>query len=126
MKLLHKIKKRIFYLGFFYKEIGLVAFIYASVGACMVPVMDGDVDVSEEPGFVRVIYDQPYGGLLPTYHRLDISVDRTFPFKGGAFAIQAGVINIYDRANIFALDLFTLERTDQLPLLPTLGLKIDF
>ncbi len=89
-------------------------------------LLDGNVDVSQEAGDVRVIYDRPYGGELPTYHRLDISVDREFPFKGGFFAIQGGVINVYDRANIFSLDLFTLERTNQLPLIPTLGIKIEF
>ncbi len=89
-------------------------------------LLDGDVDVSEQSGATRVIYDRPYGGVLPTYHRLDITVDREFPFKGGFFAIQGGVINVYDRANIFSLDLFTLERTNQLPLIPTLGIKIEF
>ena len=89
-------------------------------------LLDGNVDVTEESGAVRVIYDRPFGGELPTYHRLDISVDREFPFKGGFFAIQAGVINLYDRSNIFSLDLFTLERTNQLPLIPTVGLKIEF
>ena len=89
-------------------------------------LLDGNVDVSQEPGDVRVIYDRPFGGVLPTYHRLDVSVDREFPFKGGFFAIQAGVVNVYDRTNIFSLDLFTLERTNQLPLIPTLGLKIEF
>ncbi|MEM8485854.1 MAG: TonB-dependent receptor [Bacteroidota bacterium] len=89
-------------------------------------LLDGNVDVSEEPGDLRVIYDRPYGGVLPTYHRLDFSVDRQFPFEGGFFAIQAGIVNVYDRANIFSLDLFTLERTNQLPFIPTLGLKIEF
>lgn len=89
-------------------------------------LLNGGVDLTEEAGEVRVIYDEPFGGVLPTYHRLDVSVDREFPFKNGAFTIQAGVINIYDRANLFALDLFTLEQTFQLPFVPTLGMKIDF
>jgi hypothetical protein len=89
-------------------------------------LLDGDVDLTEETGNARVIYDRPYGGVLPTYHRLDISVDREIPFKGGVFTMQAGVINVYDRSNLFALDLFTLEQTYQLPVVPTLGMKIDF
>lgn len=89
-------------------------------------LLDGPVDVSEEAGDIRVIYDDPFGGELPYYHRLDVSVDRSWDFKGGVFTLQAGVINVYDRTNIFALDVFTLERTDQLPFIPTLGAKIEF
>ena len=89
-------------------------------------LLDGDVDVAAEEGSPRVIYDRPYGGVLPTYHRLDVTVDRTFPFKGGEFSLQAGVINVYDRSNLFALDLFTLEQTRQLPFIPTVGAKIEF
>lgn len=89
-------------------------------------LLNGEVDFTEEPGDIRVIYDEPFGGVLPTYHRLDVSVDRVFPFTGGAFTMQAGVINVYDRANLFALDLFTLEQTFQLPIVPTVGMKIDF
>lgn len=88
--------------------------------------LDGPVDVSEDPGEIRVIYDEPFGGELPFYHRLDVSVDRSWDFKGGEFTLQAGVINMYDRTNIFALDVFTLEQTDQLPIIPTLGAKIEF
>ena len=89
-------------------------------------LLDGGIDVAREPGETRVLYDEPFGGELPYYHRLDVSVDRSFPFKGGMLTLQAGVINVYDRSNIFALDVFTLERTDQLPLIPTVGAKIDF
>ena len=73
-----------------------------------------------------MIYDRPYGGVLPAYHRLDVSVDRAFPFEGGVFTAQAGVLNIYDRTNLFALDLLTLEQTNQLPIVPIVGLKIEF
>lgn len=89
-------------------------------------LLDGPVDVSEDPGEVRVIYDEPFGGEMPFYHRLDVSIDRSWDFKGGVFSLQAGVINVYDRTNIFALDVFTLEQTDQLPVIPTLGAKIEF
>lgn len=88
--------------------------------------LDGEVDVTTDNGTPRVIYDTPFGGVLPAYHRLDVSVDRTFPFKGGSFTAQAGVINMYNRANLFALDLLTLEETWQLPIVPTLGMKIVF
>ena len=73
-----------------------------------------------------MIYDRPYGGLLPSYHRLDVSVERVFLSGKTVVTLQGGVINVYDRANLFALDLFTLRRTNQLPLIPTVGIKFEF
>lgn len=88
--------------------------------------MNGPVDVAQIPGRSRVIYDRPFGGVLPTFHRLDLSVERSFPVaRKSQLTVLATLINAYDRANLFALDLFTLRRTNQLPILPTLGLKIE-
>ena len=70
--------------------------------------------------------DRPYGGELPNYHRLDVSVERVFVSGNTVVTLQAGAINVYDRANLFSLDLFTLHRTDQLPLIPTVGIKFEF
>ena len=88
-------------------------------------LMDGSVDVFSEPGERRVIYERPFNGVLPTYHRLDISLERTFTVGATRLTAQASVINVYDRANIFYLDVFTLQRADQLPIIPALGLKVD-
>jgi hypothetical protein len=33
--------------------------------------------------------------------------------------------NAYDRRNLFYLDLFTLRRIDQLPLIPSAGFKLE-
>jgi hypothetical protein len=74
-----------------------------------------------------VLYRRPYTGRLPAYHRLDVSLDRAFRLGPLVTATaQAGVLNAYDRRNLFYLDLFTLRRIDQLPLLPTFGLKLEF
>ena len=81
-------------------------------------------DVFNEPGQPRVIYERPYNGLLPNYHRLDVSVDRTFDLGFASLTAQAGLINAYDRRNLFAFDIFTQKRVDQLPLIPTFGLKL--
>ncbi len=89
-------------------------------------LMDGSVDVFEARGDRRVIYDRPFAGILPTYHRLDLSASRTFELPHASVTTQATLINAYDRANIFYLDVFTLRRVDQLPLLPSLGVKVAF
>ncbi len=87
-------------------------------------LMDGAVDVFKEAGGRRVIYEKPFNGVLPTYHRLDLSLERTFEVRGAALTLQGSLINTYDRANIFYLDVFTLRRADQLPFIPSIGLKI--
>ena len=88
-------------------------------------LMDGTVDVFHTPGDRRVIYERPYNGILPTYHRLDLAAERTFETAAGRITVQASVINAYDRANIFFLDVFTLQRADQLPFIPFVGIKVD-
>ena len=89
-------------------------------------LLDGIQDIFTVPDNQRVIYGQPFQGLLPTYHRLDISLEREFVFDKYILTAQVGVINAYNRRNLFALDLFTTERNYQLPIVPVAGLKIDF
>ncbi len=86
----------------------------------------GPTDVLQEPGSLRVLYGEPYKGRLPAYHRLDVSLDRDIALSQRAvITLHAGVINAYDRANLFYLDLYTLRRVDQLPLIPSFGLKFS-
>ncbi|MDX1530384.1 MAG: TonB-dependent receptor [Rhodothermales bacterium] len=82
-------------------------------------------DVNAIYGVPRVLYRRPYDGRLPAYHRLDLSVGRTFLLGPGALSVQAGAINLYDRANLFYFDIFTVRRVDQLPLLPFAGVKFE-
>ena len=87
-------------------------------------LMDGSVDVFTDPGERRVVYERPFSGILPAYHRMDISINREFRLGGSRLTAQASILNLYNRANIFYLDVFTLERSDQLPFIPSLGLKV--
>ncbi len=66
-----------------------------------------------------------YRGRLPAYHRLDVSARRVFTFERVVVTLQAGVVNVYDRANIFQYNFFTGERVNQLPLIPSAGLKVE-
>jgi hypothetical protein len=88
-------------------------------------LMDGVVDVEGTKGFPRVIYDEPYRGILPAYHRLDLTVERVLTLRRVDITLQVGVINMYNRTNLFALDVFTLRRTDQLPIVPTAGIEVE-
>ncbi len=66
-------------------------------------------------------------GRLPDYHRLDLSLKRTFKFsKYTKLEATASVTNAYNRNNIFFFDRVTYDRVDQLPILPSLGLVFSF
>jgi len=98
-----------------------------SLGFDRFVLLDSLVSVTELPGDERVLYGRPYTGRLPTYHRLDVSLDREFRVGPTSFlTVQAGLLNAYDRRNLFYLDLFTLRRVDQLPVIPTVGVKLEF
>lgn len=85
-----------------------------------------DANVTIEPGTPRVLYGEPYEGRLPAYHRLDVSIDRTFSLgSAAALTLQGALINGYDRANLLYLDLYTLRRVDQFPFIPSVGLKLE-
>lgn len=80
-----------------------------------------------DAGTARTLYSRPYGQRLPVYHRLDVSVGRTFHLgKHTDLKMEAGAINIYDRDNIFYFDANTLERINQTPMLPYLSLQAQF
>jgi len=78
-------------------------------------------------GLPRALFERPYRSRLPDYHRLDLSLGRTFDIAPNVgLSAEAGAINAYNRANVFYIDLFTLDRVDQLPVIPYLSLRVDF
>ncbi len=80
---------------------------------------------TRDVGTPRLFYRQPYTERLPAYHRLDLSAERSFTLSPRiGLTAEVGSINTYDRANIFYIDIFSLERVNQLPLLPYLALTV--
>lgn len=76
------------------------------------------------PGTARILYSRPYGERLPVYHRLDLSLEKSFRLSSGtSLEASAGMINVYNRNNIFNFDMSTLQRVDQTPFLPYISLK---
>lgn len=81
-------------------------------------------DYISENGSIHTIYDELNAGRLPWYHRLDISAKYTWRISDFMnLEVNAGVTNVYNRKNIFYIDRLTSERRNQLPVLPSLGLK---
>lgn len=89
--------------------------------------IDGPSDAGflSDNGSTFVSRADPYGGRMPTYHRLDVTLERKMTLTRADLTLQAGVINVYDRANIFEYNIFTGSRVDQLPLIPSVGLRVD-
>ena len=80
-----------------------------------------------DPGYAETLYHEPYGGRLPSYHSLDISVERTFQLSPMVSVdAQIGSLNLYDRDNIFYYDVDFLQRVDQTPMLPYMSITANF
>ena len=78
-------------------------------------------------GGIGIIYDDLNGGRLPYYHRLDLTLKREFVLSlNSILEANVGVTNAYNRANIFYFDRVNFERVNQLPLMPSAGVKISF
>jgi hypothetical protein len=74
-----------------------------------------------------IVYADFDSQRLPDYHRLDVSISKHVQFSPKmALRIDASVINLYDRENIFYFDRITGQRVNQLPILPTLSIGLDF
>jgi len=64
-------------------------------------------------------------GRLPVYHRLDLSITKSFEVGITKFTVGANVINVYNRKNIFYFHKDTGEKVYMLPFLPSLTLKAE-
>lgn len=84
-----------------------------------------DHSYHDAEGQVQILFDEPFRGLLPPYHRLDVTLERRIQTPRFAGTVQAGLLNAYDRNNIFYFDLFATRRVDQLPLIPMIGIKLE-
>ncbi len=78
-------------------------------------------------GDLNYFYDESQVKELPWYHRLDITIKRTFQlFENTKLEIAAGATNVYNRQNVFYFDRVEYKRVDQLPILPTLSVIMTF
>jgi hypothetical protein len=88
--------------------------------------IDSDV-LTGNPDLGILYSEQRNSGHLPDYHRMDLSLKKTFNLnKHLDLEILASVTNVYNRANIFYFNRVTYTRVDQLPILPSLTVTLDF
>ena len=78
-------------------------------------------------GTLEIAYAEFNKGRLPYYHRLDLTLKRTFVLgKNTELELSASVTNAYNRENIFYLNRVTGDKVYQLPLLPSFGMSFTF
>ena len=80
-----------------------------------------------ENGEMGIQYADLNEGRLPTYHRLDFNLKRIF-FLSETTKLQAdfSVTNLYDRENVFYVNRISGDVVRQLPIMPSLGLALNF
>ncbi|MBQ3354418.1 MAG: TonB-dependent receptor [Bacteroidales bacterium] len=84
-------------------------------------------DYTTANGELGMVFADLNQGRLPMYHRFDIDVKRKFFFSEHTILeVDLSVTNVYNRANVFYVDLITSEVVNQLPILPSLGLTLSF
>ena len=88
---------------------------------------DMGMSIIDDFGDLGIIYGDLNKGQLPWYHRLDLDVKRKFWFTDNILLeADFSVTNVYNRENIFYVDIITSENIYQLPLMPSLGLTLTF
>ncbi len=86
-----------------------------------------NTNYGDENGQLGLIYGELFGGRLPTYHRLDIDMKKNFYFSANTkMVVNLSVTNVYNRKNVFYVDLVTNEVVYQLPIMPSLGISLYF
>lgn len=84
-------------------------------------------NINTNNGQIGTYYGQLNNGRLSYFHRLDLSIQKTFTFsKYSTLEVNLGATNVYDRKNIFYVDRLSGERVYQLPVIPTLGVMMSF
>jgi hypothetical protein len=83
------------------------------------------------------IFIEPLGGpknsaRFPATHRMDVDVSREFRFRGATIAPYLSVVNAYNAQNVFvylynySTDVPNRRAISQFPVLPSLGVRVDF
>lgn len=92
-----------------------------------IPFNNLNSNPSTTNGNLGILYGTFDSERLPDYERLDVSIDKSLQLSQAiAMHINASVINLLDRQNIFYYDRVSGQRVNQLPILPTLSIGMTF
>ena len=96
------------------------------------PVIDAEIVPHPDTGMPRhnPIYGETNSVRVPPFHRLDLRISKSFIYQRWRWGIFLELLNAYNRMNVLDVDYnrdYTEERNvHQLPLIPYLGLTVEF
>ena len=96
------------------------------------PVTDAEIVPHPDTGRPRYnpIYGETNSVRVPPFHRLDLRISKSFIYQRWRWGIFLELLNAYNRMNVLDVDYnrdYTEERNvHQLPLIPYLGLTVEF
>src|SRR5690606_24248708 len=72
----------------------------------------------------------PNSARVPLFHQLDLRVDKRFTWKRVSLTTYLDVQNVYNRQNAefvnYAYDYSAFSTIPSLPIIPSLGIKLEF
>jgi hypothetical protein len=78
-------------------------------------------------GTLEFFYGEYNTARLPSYHRLDVSIKKTFSFnEESKMELEINAVNVYNQKNIYYIDRATNEAVYQLPFLPGIRVAYSF
>lgn len=99
------------------------------------PITEPSGSVIDEDGKLVVVYLEKNGGLLPTYHRVDISFNFYNKHKWGRTKLSLGLYNAFNKNNPFYTDIekklgnpnaYEIVEFSILPIIPSLAYSVSF
>lgn len=93
-----------------------------------IPFLDGvNSDYTSANGELGIMLSDINEGRLPSYHRLDFNIKRTFYLSDNAkLQITGSVTNVYNKENFFYIERGSNKEVYQLPILPSIGMSLSF
>lgn len=91
--------------------------------------LDGiNTNYTTQNGNLGIEYDDSLNtGRLPYYHRFDVAIKKKIQIaENSQLELNASIINVYNRENIFYFDRVSYQRVNQLPILPSIGASLTF
>ncbi len=84
-------------------------------------------DYTQDNGQLGVLYGPLNQSRLPDYHRLDVSVKKSFPIgKNSVLEAVVSLVNAYNQENVFYVDRVRYKIINQMPIIPSVGASLTF
>jgi len=99
------------------------------------PITEPAGPVVSDDGNLIIVYLEKNGGLLPTYHRVDVSFNFYNKHKWGRTKLSLGLYNAFNRNNPFYTDIeqkvenpdaYEIVQFSILPIIPSIAYSVSF